>query len=513
MERLKKRDNLTYLMDGWEDSMKHSLYGCLLSEVGEFPIVLALKELTVADEALRQKAVKARSIIAVCTDNLTTMQAFRRKWTTEGCYPWILPLPCFIHGVNTILGKVSSYASVKSLIKKNMKIVTFFNASHYWGGQLEQLAQENNIMHGLKKNTESRFYAVILQALSIQEHKKVLYELCSCDEAQRTIGGLSPIWCDVIACVLELDWWQLNEEFIHICKPLVDLIGDTESQDVMLADCMIQLIWAHCEINSLPEYKFEDKQTLKDAFNITLSIAEKWEWPRAHAEQLLRDIQAYASEEQPFSGGKADAKAWWTSVNIGFHPIWTFALKIMAIVPHATEVEHFFSNLGGVQSVKRSCLTVDHLGSLGMLRNFYNHHLYEEAVAEGKDPCCRHAHMHITGKGINTEHAGIMTDDFTVPIPLQTGYEGANIDLNGVEAISMQELDAEFTALEQSGYTTANGDGFSAIVPVENVYNTSLIDIIHRGQLPSIQNTVVNTPTEGNSGSWDRESLLHSMGL
>ncbi|KAF8996511.1 hypothetical protein BDQ17DRAFT_1249710, partial [Cyathus striatus] len=50
------------------------------------------------------------------------------------------PLPCFIHGVNTILGKVSSYASVKSLIKKNTKILTFFNASHYWGDQLEQLA-------------------------------------------------------------------------------------------------------------------------------------------------------------------------------------------------------------------------------------------------------------------------------------------------------------------------------------------------------------------------------------
>ncbi|KAF9005030.1 ribonuclease H-like domain-containing protein [Cyathus striatus] len=418
MERLKKRDNLTYLMDGWEDSMKRSLYGCLLSEVGEFPIVLALKELTgiratadnlvtVADEALRQKAVKAWSIIAVCTDNPTMMQSFCQKWTTEGCYPWILPLLCFIHGVNTILGKVSSYASVKSLIKKNTKIVTFFNASHYWG--------ENNITHGLKKNTESRFYAIILQALSAQEHKKVLYELCSHDEAQRTIGGLSPIWCDVISCVLELGQWQLNKEFICICKPLVDLIGDTESWDVTLADCIIQLIWAHCKINNLPESEFEDKQflrhaketithyfhtmntelhwlslflhplcqklallssvhsrTLKDAFNIALTIAEKWEWSRAHAEQLLRDIQAYASEESPFTGGKADVKSWWTSVNIGFHPIWTFSLKIMAIVPHAAEVEHFFSNLGGVQSVKRSRLTVDHLGSLGMLHNFYN---------------------------------------------------------------------------------------------------------------------------------------------
>ncbi|KAF9004395.1 hypothetical protein BDQ17DRAFT_1325755 [Cyathus striatus] len=214
---------------------------------------------------------------------------------------------------------------------------------------------------------------------------------------------------------------------------------------------------------NLPEYEFEDKQFLQYAKETNFigfpssfthyvenwpyrhHIAEKWEWPRVHAEQLLRDIQAYFHMLQKWSASFPI----WVEFRVSSDLIWQLIIW-------------------------------DHLECF-VITNFYNHRLYEETVAEGKDPHCHHAHMHITGKGINTEHAGIITDDFTVPIPLQTGYEGANIDLNGVEAISMQELDAEFTALEQSRYTTANGDGFSAAVPVENVYNTSLIDIICRG--------------------------------
>ena len=93
------RHNLTYLMDGWEDTQKHSIYGCMLAEVSQFPVVLGLEELTrvhatadqlieVANHALVKKNVKPTSIIAMCTNNPTTMQAFQRKWTTGKS--WIL---------------------------------------------------------------------------------------------------------------------------------------------------------------------------------------------------------------------------------------------------------------------------------------------------------------------------------------------------------------------------------------------------------------------------------------
>ena len=99
LKRLDGRHNLTYLMDGWEDTQKRSIYGCMVAEVSQFPVVLGLEELTgvratadylveVANRALVKKNIKPSSIIAVCTDNPTTMQAFRRKWISG--QSWIL---------------------------------------------------------------------------------------------------------------------------------------------------------------------------------------------------------------------------------------------------------------------------------------------------------------------------------------------------------------------------------------------------------------------------------------
>jgi hypothetical protein len=42
----------------------------------------------VSDKALARKSINPKVIIVVCTDNPTTMQAFRHKWTAK--YPWIL---------------------------------------------------------------------------------------------------------------------------------------------------------------------------------------------------------------------------------------------------------------------------------------------------------------------------------------------------------------------------------------------------------------------------------------
>ncbi|PPQ89295.1 hypothetical protein CVT25_000319 [Psilocybe cyanescens] len=87
MKQLEGRKNLTYLIDGWEDILHRSVYGCMLAEVGKYPVVLGFEELTgihatadniivVADKALKKKKVDPMNILAACTDNPTTMQAF-----------------------------------------------------------------------------------------------------------------------------------------------------------------------------------------------------------------------------------------------------------------------------------------------------------------------------------------------------------------------------------------------------------------------------------------------------
>jgi hypothetical protein len=60
---------------------------------------------------------------------------------------------------------------MKKVITKATRIVTFFNNSHYWGGQLDLEAKKEKINCKMKKNCESCWYALILQALSVESHR------------------------------------------------------------------------------------------------------------------------------------------------------------------------------------------------------------------------------------------------------------------------------------------------------------------------------------------------------
>jgi hypothetical protein len=298
-----------------------------------------------------------------------------------------------MHGINTIIGKVVAFPSAKKAVSKNSRIVTFFNASHYWGGQLDEIASSKGVNCGLKTNTESRFYALILQALSVKDHKAALMELCSRDGAQHKINGLTPVNEDIVTTVFDLTRWRMTDQIIQICKPLVDIIGDVESRDATLADCMLQLIWAHQAIINAPLMEGDDlafsehaknilniqfyvmntdihwlalflhslcrklavstarhSRKLADAYQISLDIVQHWNWTKEMAKNLTSDLKAYHNGDAPFNGGKSDAKDWWKGlvVNISSHPLKALAIKLFSIVPHAAEVERFFSNLGGI---------------------------------------------------------------------------------------------------------------------------------------------------------------------
>ena len=87
------------MTDGWEDRLWWSIYSTLLVEVGFRPVVLGLEDLTgkrataetvltVVEGALQKKEVAAGQVIALVTDNPTTMTAFRRNYQLK--YPWTI---------------------------------------------------------------------------------------------------------------------------------------------------------------------------------------------------------------------------------------------------------------------------------------------------------------------------------------------------------------------------------------------------------------------------------------
>ncbi|KAJ3978219.1 hypothetical protein F5890DRAFT_1372506, partial [Lentinula detonsa] len=102
-------------------------------------------------------------------DNPSVMQKFRKE--IEQLYSWIITLACFCHLLNTTVGEILSYKPAKAQASRANRIVTFFNGSHFWGGQLKVLALADAITRGLKRNCESRWYALILLCLSVQAHR------------------------------------------------------------------------------------------------------------------------------------------------------------------------------------------------------------------------------------------------------------------------------------------------------------------------------------------------------
>ncbi|EIN03308.1 hypothetical protein PUNSTDRAFT_31961, partial [Punctularia strigosozonata HHB-11173 SS5] len=449
IRRLATRKNLTYIIDGWEDRLGRSVYGSIVSEVGHHPVILGLEDMTgrranadamrdVSQVSLTKKSVDISQILCVCTDNPTTMRAFRRKWETA--HPHLLTIPCFMHGINTIIGKVVAYPAMKRIASQNARIVSFFNSSHYWGGQVDMLAHETGVKRSMKTNTESRFYALVLQCMSTRDHRDVLKRIAIRDDAQRSIRGLSPVNKDVLAFIMDSSHWLQNDQLIRITRPLVDIIGNIEGRDANLADCMLELIWAHREVNRRLAYEEGDdigflshtRRTLNDQFHamntdlhwfalflhplcrrlavssashsrnitaavsIALGIAYKWRWTKTQTQKLITDIKNYGIVKDSFGGAKADGKAWWEElvVDAREHPLKTMAVRILTIVPHAADVERLFSSLGGIQSVRRSQLTIPHMETLGALRNYYNAELHDLTVKMGKQTRRRHAHMH-----------------------------------------------------------------------------------------------------------------------
>ncbi|KAJ6460420.1 hypothetical protein C8R47DRAFT_947140, partial [Mycena vitilis] len=162
------------------------------------------------------------------------MQSFRRKFQAK--FYWVLTFACFLHSLNTLVGEICSYPLIKKIIAKANRSATFFNGSHYWGGQLKDEAKRLSITRGLKKNCESRWYALILLCLSVTSHRQPLSIVCVRPDAQKRANGLSAVSQDVITTVLhEPEFWPLLNQLTRITKPIVDAIGNCESRQSTLA--------------------------------------------------------------------------------------------------------------------------------------------------------------------------------------------------------------------------------------------------------------------------------------
>ena len=98
-------------------------------------------------------------------------------------------------------------------------------------------------------------------------------------------------------------------------------------------------------------------------------------------------------------------------------------------------VERLFSDLGGIQGVKRCNFTVDTFETMGKLRANYSYHIFQRTLALGKPTPRCHVHMHThANQGINVDLATDIQQNFTWTPPLASLSHNDD-DLEGPENI------------------------------------------------------------------------------
>lgn len=345
-------------------------------------------------------------------------------------------------------------------------------------------------------------------------------------------------------------------------KPLVDTIGNVESRDPSLTDCMLELIrcarnmrhltfededddlafWLHVksvfnhqfhamntEVHSPALFlhpmchKFAISQAASGrSFNFmvtaALKIAKKWSWPEEDARKLVDDMQQYNQCKGPFAGGKADGLDWWMNLAVGAaaHPLKALAINILSIIPHAADVERLFSQLGGVQTAKRCNLTVDTFATLGKCRANYAFHLYQLNRLAGRLTHRRHTHMHTPAeKGICVDLANELEATFMWVPPLTSGPDTSDDVLAGPESIRLDEIDATFDELEKDKQSAKEVDPDGVEVLEGEIYAFNELDKIDEGIVLHAFEEEVSIHREGlgTGGAWNVETMLALRGI
>ncbi|KAJ7211665.1 ribonuclease H-like domain-containing protein [Mycena pura] len=441
----------TMIIDGWEDQLKRSLYGTAAGRVGEPTIVMGLQDVTgrrgnavaimdTAEDAMKEMLIEsAACFLGVVTDDPNVMKSFRRMF--EQKYEWIITMACWVHQTNTLVGEICRYPAAKSAIQRGNRVVTFFNNSHYWGGQLKGAALAEKITRGLKKNCESRWYALILLAMSVSAHRVPLNTIIARPEARKATAGLSAVNPDVISIVRDNDddFWPWLTRVIRIARPFVDSIAECEGRSVTLADCMLSLLGAAYQLSKLDQNEDDtsafrafrkhahavvdkrfltmatplhrlalflhplcrklavldaDGYTLRDHKRTALQIAiNKWGWAEEEGRKLAADMDEYAACRDPFAGGTSDARLWWKRLNVAAkqHPIKPFTEAILGLVPHSAEIERLFSACSGIQSPKRNSLNVETFSKLAKVRSSLVEEARRRAPPKIKSPSAAQA--------------------------------------------------------------------------------------------------------------------------
>ncbi|KAJ7148872.1 hypothetical protein C8R46DRAFT_885267, partial [Mycena filopes] len=207
----------------------------------------------------------------------------------------------------------------------------------------------------------------------------------------------------------------------------------------------------------------------------------------------------------PFAGGSRNAREWWEDVTAENHEgIRDLGIVLASIVPHSADVERLFSDLGGINTPRRSTMTVANMEKTGKIRSRLSYELYlaAKAKAAGATVHRKHEHMHTQlSPGINAE----LAKDLENPITWIPPLDGNNDSEDSENTVQKAYQDLE---------RTINDEEPAVLVP-GSVINGELVDFnelarMDRGESVIADEYRVNVVGDGDAGGWSVEDLMQS---
>ncbi|GBC49441.2 ribonuclease H-like domain-containing protein [Rhizophagus irregularis DAOM 181602=DAOM 197198] len=184
--KLNNEKNLTLGVDGWTSTSGQSLYAFVIitGERKEYiHSVQNLSNYSHTGEFLANKIIEVIENVGVTkfagivSDNASTM--VMAKKLVNDRYGFIMPIRCIAHHINLLTNDICKLEFAQSILKKCMKLVHFFKASHRAGAELTDEIKENMVKGGkLKGYCQTRWMTACDCVSSVLR----------CEEALKNVG-------------------------------------------------------------------------------------------------------------------------------------------------------------------------------------------------------------------------------------------------------------------------------------------------------------------------------------
>ena len=179
--KIKNETNLTIGLDGWTSPRGQSLYAFIIITKDRKEYLHSVQNLSkhshtgrfLADKIIEViEEVGAERVAGIVSDNASTMVLAKRLVSER--FEHIMPIRCIAHHINLLTTDICKLEFAQLTLKKCMKLVHYFKASHRAGETLRDEIVNNMVSGGLKGYCQTRWTTAFDCVSSVLKCEEIL---------------------------------------------------------------------------------------------------------------------------------------------------------------------------------------------------------------------------------------------------------------------------------------------------------------------------------------------------